>query len=165
VKQQPVIASTGLILAWVLLAAHAAQVPDSLPAARALWSKAAPTSYSYVVEEHAGRTFWICEGPNSTEFSTKEARITVHEGRVIRVASKRNNTFPASCLKALALYTRNLHTIEGLFDFIEREQAANGGRPNMDTKYDGKFGFPSDISERDVLDGSRYTVRDFRVLK
>jgi hypothetical protein len=164
VKQQLAIVSIGLAMAHALVAATAAGVPESLADAQAIWVKAAPTSYSYVVEEHAGRAFWLCEGPKSTKFSTKEARITVREGRVVRVASRRNDEFPASCLKGLTLYQENLHTIEGLFDFIEREQAANGGRPNPDTKYDVKYGFPSYVSERDVLDGSSYTVREFRVL-
>jgi hypothetical protein len=157
-------ASIGVVMAWVLVKAHAAGAPDPLTSARTLWMSMAPKSYSYVVEEHAGRVFWYCNGPNSTEFSTKEARITVRDGRVVRVASIRNNEFPESCLKALDLHTRNLHTIEGLFEFIEHEQAANGGRPNMATKYDARFGFPSYVSERDVLDGSAYTVKDFRIL-
>jgi hypothetical protein len=151
-------------MACASVAAHAEGSPESLADARALWGKVAPTSYSYLVEEHSAWVSGFCKGPKSTTFSSKEVRITVREGRVIRIASRSNDEFPASCLEGLALYKHNLHTIEGLFTFIEREQAANGGRPNVGTKYDATFGFPSYVSERDVLDGSSYTVRDFRVV-
>ena len=52
----------GFVMACALLSAHAAGESDSLAAARALWRTAAPQSYSYVVEEHAGRAFGICKG-------------------------------------------------------------------------------------------------------
>jgi hypothetical protein len=91
-------------------------------------------------------------------FSLYEARVTVTNGRVTRIASMNGEEFPAVCV-------RSPYTIDWLFDFIQTEQAEHGGRPNPETKYDATYGFPSYVDERDLLDGSSYSIEEFRVLK
>jgi hypothetical protein len=160
VKRLLAVSSAGLVMTCLLASVYAASGPESLVAARTLWSRTAPKSFSYVIEEHASKAVLICKGPGSKEYSTDKARITVREGRVVRIATVQNDEYPNSCLRYLDLYTANLHTMEGLFHFIERRQA----ELQLDIKYDAEFGFPSHISEQ-VLDGSDYMVVDFHILK
>jgi hypothetical protein len=152
VKRQIVIASTGLIMVCLFLVAHAAASPDALASARDLWNKRAPTSYSYVFKVHTN-AITVCE----KRFHLQQARVTVANG-VTRVASMNGEEFPPTCV-------HSPYTIEWLFKFIETEQAEHGGRPNPETKYDATYGFPSYVDERDVLDGSSYSIKEFRVLQ
>jgi hypothetical protein len=160
--------------------ALAADGPNSLGASRALWAKAAPASYSYVVQERTTAATG-CLGPGSKQFSLTKATITVRNGQITRIAADayvpanngrvtrwstvRDVEIPHYCLDGYWMYKQKLHTIEGLFDFIEREQAEHGGSPNPRTKYDSTFGFPVHVDEREVLDGSTYSIREFKVLK
>ena len=77
----------------------------------------------------------------------------------------RDAEIPDGCLRSFGIYRQNLHTIEGMFAFIEREEAEHNGIANPETRYDAEFGFPAYTGERDVLDGSSYSIRKFRVLK
>jgi hypothetical protein len=180
VRRQLSLALIGLVMASVSVAANAAAASDSLATARDLWSKAAPMNYSYVVREHT-TMMTVCVGPDSRQFQGRATTITVRKGRIARMTSSayaphgsgRNTRvslvkeadIPESCLKTLSIYKQNLHTIEGLFAFIEREQANHQGISNPETRYDATFGFPAYVDERDILDGSRYSISDFRVLE
>jgi hypothetical protein len=152
VKRQIVIASIGLIMFYPFVVAHAAASPDALASARDLWSKMAPASYSYVFKVHT-TAITICE----KRFYLQQARVTVANG-VTRVMSMNGEEFHATCV-------RSPYTINWLFEFIETEQREHGGRPNPETKYDTTYGFPSYVDERDVLDGSSYSVEEFRILQ
>lgn len=156
--------SIGIVLACTLVAGYAAEDPKSLAAARTLWREMAVKRYSYVIKEHSNQLV-ICTGPDSNMFRLNEAKVVVKNGRVTKIASMTDFEFPASCLRSLGLYRRNLHTIEGLFEFIEREQMENGGSPRLEIVYDATFGFPASIRDRGALDASDYSVEDFRVLK
>jgi hypothetical protein len=161
VKQQ-LIARTCLLVLCLLGSAHAGEGADSLVAARALWTKMAPESYSYVVHEHTTMVT-MCIGPNSRAFSRNPLRIHVRNGSITKVESVRDGRLPASCIKTLTLYT-----IDWLFEYIERVQGQPGecgALPLIEVEYDATFGFPSSVEENCVLDGSSYTVRDFRVVK
>jgi hypothetical protein len=151
--------SVCLVIACLLGSAHAGEGPGSLGAARALWSQAVPKSYSYVFREHTTMVT-MCVGPGSRLFPRNHLRITVRDGSVVRVASLRAGKLPDSCVRGLGL-----HTIDGLFSLIERGQEECDDAPQIEARYDARFGFPSDVSERCMLDGPSYTVRDFRVLK
>jgi hypothetical protein len=153
VKRQILIASAGLAMVCLLMTAYAAAGPDALTSARDLWSKTAAGSYSYVFKVHTNAIV-IC----AKRFPLGEARVTVLNGRVTRVASMNGEEFPAACL-------RSPYTIEWLFEFIQTEQAKHDGRPNPETKYDATYGFPAYVDERDILDGSSYSIEEFRVLK
>jgi hypothetical protein len=150
-KRLIVIAPIGLVMIGLVLAAYAAGAPDALATARDLWRRTAPVSYSYVFKVHTNMVV-IC----AKRFPLYEARVIVTKGR-IRVASMSGEEFPAAC-------NPEKYTIERLFEFIETEQAEHGGRPNPETKYDATYGFPTYVDERDILDGSSYSIEEFRAL-
>jgi hypothetical protein len=148
-----------LVIACLHGSAHAGESPGSLTAARTLWNKAKPESYSYVAEERT-TAVTLCRGPDSKFFSINPVRISVRKGSVARVESSLNGKLPASCFENL-----DLHTIDWLFDFIDREQGECDGGPLIEARYDARFGFPYYVNQRCTLDGSIYTVQKFRVLK
>lgn len=110
-------------------------------AARALWGQAVPNSYSYVFREHT-TTATMCVGPGSKLFPRNRMRITVRDGSVVRVTPLRDGKLPDSCVRNLGL-----HTIGGLFNLIESGQEECDGAPQIEARYDARFGFPSDVAE------------------
>lgn len=138
----------------------AAGAPDSLAAARALWSTAQPQNYSYVVE-HVSLPVTLCRNARSEWVQLHRARITVRAGNVVRARTLRGQEIPASCFG-------RLYTMDKLFAEIALVQShpADSGDPCIQVTYDATFGFPSDIDGTCYLDGDwPISVREFRVLK
>jgi hypothetical protein len=155
----------GSILASLFGTAYGVEGPDSLAAARALWSKAAPASYSYVVE-HSSTVVAMCRVRRSEFLPQNPVRVSIRAGGVVRVATLRGRTLPDSCLLG---YYKNLYSIDGLFNLIEQEEKQTnptGARPCLKIAFDDTFGFPRKIDSDCYLDGDHpIDVRDFRVLK
>lgn len=153
----------GSIVASMIGFAHAAEGPDSLPTARAIWNKAAPASYSYVLE-HGGTMVTACKVVGRSEFlPMNPVRVSIRTDGIIEVATLRGRALPDSCLR-----DKNQYTIDGLFDRIEQEEKEtnpNGTSPCLKITFDVTFGFPQKIDGDCYLDGDfPIEVRDFRVL-
>jgi hypothetical protein len=152
------------VVALCLLAsASAAESQDTLSAARALWSKSGPESYSYVLD-FSSTAITVCR-VRSSEFVqiSHPLRLTVRAGRIERVNTVQGQDVPSTCFGG---DYKNLYTIEKLFELIERDgQKRCGNLPNIEAKYDVTYGFPYHIEQNCLLDGGPITVRAFRVLK
>jgi hypothetical protein len=157
--------SVGVIVSTLLGAAYPAEGPDSLAAARAMWSKAAPASYSYVVE-HGGTMVTMCKVGRSEFLRTNPVKVSIRTGGIVEVATPRGRKLPDSCFRGS---DKTPYTIDGLFDRIEREEKETnptGTRPCLNVTFDATFGFPTKIDGDCYLDGDfPVEVRNFRVLK
>lgn len=131
---------------WFALCAligHATLAQDShseLRAALTKWNSLKLQDYSYSVES-SQTVFTQC-----LEFLP--VRLTVRSGQVIsgiylrdRENRTSNQPIPASCL-------RSFYTIEGAFNYLER----NGGH-RFKVTFDPTFGYPSTLEDMDTLDG------------
>jgi hypothetical protein len=138
--------------------ATAADGTNSLAAARALWNKTAPKSYSYIVQTSSTQVT-ICRNAELEAIQANPVRITVLESGAVQVATLRQQAVSGSCL-AFA------YTIDKLFEYIASESSDpnSAGWPCLDVTYDPTFGFPAHIDHKCELDGDTpITVRDFQV--
>ena len=160
-SRQPHALQWSVLSLCLLRCAYAGEDIGSLSTSRAVWAEAEPERCSYVVREHT--TMVVMCMDRTRALSRNPVRLFVQNGRIARVESVRDGRLPESCLKNMTL-----HTIDWLFSYIERvqrQQGECGTLPLIEVKYDATFGFPSFVEENCVLDGSSYTVSDFRVLK
>lgn len=145
----------------VLETADIAGAPDSLAAARVLWSNAAPASYSYVVKRST-TVVTNCRVRRTEFLPMNPVRVSVRAGAV-KVATMKGRSLPDTCFGD---YYRNLHSIDGLFNLVELEEKQTnptGKAPCIKVTFDATFGYPTKIDGDCYLDGDfPIEVTDFR---